>query len=107
MNAGTNRGRMDQLLHSVTYFDGNIVQKVYSPALKDFFAYRSSLFLKNAWCVLSAEFVLDRGDVEKKKQLQMYLQNEVFHNPFIPRVQGVFEELPQPIHRKNTGGFRA
>lgn len=91
MNAGTNRGRMDQLLHSVTYFDGNIVQKVYSPALKDFFAYRSSLFLKNAWCVLSAEFVLDRGDVEKeKKQLQMYLQKR---------------SISQPLHSKSAGCF--
>jgi len=91
MNAGTNRGRIDQLLQAVTYFDGNIVQKVHYPALKDFFSYRSSLFLKNTWCVLSAEFVLDRGDVEKeKKQLQMYLQKR---------------SLSQPLHSKSAGCF--
>jgi UDP-N-acetylmuramate dehydrogenase len=91
MNAGTNRGRIDQLLHAVTYFNGYTVQIVRYPALKDFFSYRTSHFLENKWCVLSAEFILDRGDVEKeKKQLQVYLQKR---------------NISQPIHSKSAGCF--
>jgi UDP-N-acetylmuramate dehydrogenase len=91
MNAGTNRGRIDQILHSVTYFNGNTIQKVHYPALKEFFSYRTSLFLKNKWSVLSAEFILDKGDVEKeKKQLQIYLQKR---------------NISQPLHSKSAGCF--
>ncbi|MDD4028856.1 MAG: UDP-N-acetylmuramate dehydrogenase [Caldisericia bacterium] len=91
MNAGTNRGRIHQIVHTITYFDGTHLQEMTGKKIQDSLFYRNSVFLEKKWCILSALLKLEKGDIAKeKKQLQSYLQKR---------------NITQPLHSKSAGCF--
>jgi UDP-N-acetylmuramate dehydrogenase len=101
MNAGTNRGRINQIVQRVQYFNGLHIQEMEGKELQDSFHYRSSIFLEQKWCILSALLLLEEGDIEKeKKQLQNYLQKRSTSQPLQFKSAGCFWKNPP---QRSTG----
>jgi len=95
MNAGTNRGRISQIVQRVQYFNGIHIQEMEGKELQDSFYYRGSIFLEKKWCILSALLLLEEGDIEKeKKQLQNYLQKRYASQPLRSKSAGCFWKNP-------------
>ena len=71
MNAGAYGGEMKDVLKSVTLFDGSNVKTVNADEI--FFGYRETDFSNHGWLVLSATFLLKKGNQteikEKMKEL--------------------------------------
>ena len=60
MNAGAYGGEMKDVLKSVTLFDGSNVKTVNADEI--FFGYRETDFSNHGWLVLSATFLLKKGN---------------------------------------------
>ncbi|MEG0616879.1 MAG: UDP-N-acetylmuramate dehydrogenase [Oscillospiraceae bacterium] len=59
MNAGAFGGEMKDILINIDYFDGNEIKTIEAKDAE--FGYRTSIFNKNPWCVLSASFTLKKA----------------------------------------------
>ncbi len=66
MNAGAYGGEMKDVLKSITLFDGSNVKTVNADEI--FFGYRETDFSKHGWLVLSATFVLEKGNQAQIKE---------------------------------------
>ncbi len=81
MNAGAYGGEIKDVLESVTYIDnsGNICEK---NATELELGYRTSIFEKNNWCILSAVFKLNSANKQDiTKAMQSYAKMRVEKQP--------------------------
>lgn len=73
MNAGAYGGEMKDVLEQVTFLDENLRLRTL-PASELEFGYRTSIFERQPWCILEAQFLLHLGDrTQINAQMQDYM----------------------------------
>ena len=73
MNAGAYGGEIKDVLEQVTFLDENL--KLHTlPAEELELGYRTSIFERQSWCILEAQFLLHPGDRDQiNAQMQDYM----------------------------------
>lgn len=92
MNAGAYGGEMKDVLSRVTFLDENLKLRTL-PAEELALGYRTSIFEKQPWCILEAEFLLPAGDHEViKGKMQDYMSRRREKQPLdLPSAGSTFK----------------
>lgn len=92
MNAGAYGGEMKDVLEQVTFLDENL--KLHTlPAEELELGYRTSIFERQSWCILEAQFLLHPGDREQiNAQMQDYMSRRRDKQPLeLPSAGSTFK----------------
>lgn len=92
MNAGAYGGEMKDVLGRVTFLDENLKLRTL-PAEELALGYRTSIFEKQPWCILEAEFLLQAGDQDAiKGKMQDYMSRRKERQPLdLPSAGSTFK----------------
>lgn len=92
MNAGAYGGEMKDVLGRVTFLDENLKLRTL-PAEELALGYRTSIFEKQPWCILEAEFLLQAGDQDAiKGKMQDYMSRRKEKQPLdLPSAGSTFK----------------
>lgn len=92
MNAGAYGGEIKDVLGRVTFLDENLKLRTL-PAEELALGYRTSIFEKQPWCILEAEFLLQAGDQDAiKGKMQDYMSRRKEKQPLdLPSAGSTFK----------------